>query len=108
MAEHLVTTDERAPLLLDEVTAQSDATRKRQLLEVLHQISLDRQVILFSHDDDVTEWAAANLDSARDRLVRLDRAAAARSVSGDVALEVVPAAADPMAAARAVPDAART
>jgi uncharacterized protein YhaN len=106
MAEHLVTTDERAPLLLDEVTAQSDATRKRQLLEVLHQISLDRQVILFSHDDDVAEWAAANLDSARDRLVRLDRAA--RSMSGDVALGVAPAAADQMAVAGAVPDAART
>ena len=28
MAEHLVTTDERAPLILDEVTAQSDAERK--------------------------------------------------------------------------------
>jgi hypothetical protein len=73
MAEHLVTTGERAPLLLDEVTAQSDAARKRQLLEVLHHISADRQVILFSHDDDVAQWAAEALRDDRDRLVRLDR-----------------------------------
>ena len=57
MAEHLVTTDERAPLLLDEVTAQSDAERKRQMLDVLHRLSAERQVMLFTHDDEVVAWA---------------------------------------------------
>jgi hypothetical protein len=71
MAEHLVTTDERAPLLLDEVTAQSDPERKRRMLDVLHALSADRQVILFSHDAEVVEWASQALREPRDRLVRL-------------------------------------
>ncbi|HET7082943.1 MAG TPA: AAA family ATPase [Candidatus Limnocylindria bacterium] len=71
MAEHLVTTDERAPLLLDEVTAQSDPDRKRRILDVLHALSADRQVILFSHDAEVVDWATQALTAPRDRLVRL-------------------------------------
>ena len=71
MAEHLVTTDERAPLLLDEVTAQSDPERKRRMLDVLHALSADRQVILFSHDAEVVEWAGQALTEPRDRLVRV-------------------------------------
>ncbi len=71
MAEHLVSTDETAPLLLDEVTVQSDGVRKRELLGVLQALSTDRQVILFTHDDDVINWATAALDPTRDKLVRL-------------------------------------
>ena len=71
MAEHLVSTRETAPLLLDEVTVQSDGVRKRELLAVLHALSEDRQVVLFTHDDDVVNWASATLDPARDKLVRL-------------------------------------
>ena len=72
MAEHLVTTTgERAPLLLDEVTAQSDPERKRRMLDVLHALSADRQVILFSHDQEVVKWAAESLREPRDRLVQL-------------------------------------
>lgn len=71
MAEHLVTTDEMAPLLLDEVTAQSDPERKLRMLDVLHALSADRQVILFSHDAEVMDWAALALREPRDRLVRL-------------------------------------
>ncbi len=71
MAQHLVTTDETAPLLLDEVTAQADPERRAGLLRVLHELSRERQVILFSHDDAVAAWAERSLDPARDRLVRL-------------------------------------
>lgn len=71
MAEHLVTPGEMAPLLLDEVTAQADSERKHRVLEVLHDLSTDRQVILFSHDDDVLAWAADSLAEPRDRLIRL-------------------------------------
>ena len=76
MAEHLVTTDETAPLLLDEVTAQSDPERKLRMLDVLHTLSADRQIILFSHDAEVMEWAALALREPRDRLVRLGTQAA--------------------------------
>ncbi|MEP6469913.1 MAG: hypothetical protein ABJC24_09105, partial [Chloroflexota bacterium] len=72
MAQHLVTTGETAPLLLDEVTAQSDGDRKRELLGVLHKLSGERQVVLFTHDDDVVAWAEGALHEPKDRLVRLD------------------------------------
>jgi energy-coupling factor transporter ATP-binding protein EcfA2 len=72
MAEHLVTTDESAPLLLDEVTAQSDPERKLRMLDVLHALSADRQIVLFSHDAEVMEWAALTLREPRDRLIRLE------------------------------------
>jgi len=71
MAQSLVTTTETAPLLLDEVTAQADARRTEQLLEVLRALSLERQVILFTHDERVAGWAERTLDAPRDRLVRL-------------------------------------
>ncbi|MBA3689612.1 MAG: hypothetical protein H0W81_12435, partial [Chloroflexi bacterium] len=71
MAEHLVTTGESAPLLLDEVTAQSDPERKLRMLDVLHALSADRQIVLFSHDAEVMEWARLALREPRDRLVRL-------------------------------------
>jgi ABC-type cobalamin transport system ATPase subunit len=73
MAQHLVTTGETAPLLLDEVTAQADVDRKRQLLAVLHHLSRERQVVLFSHDDDVADWADRALEAPRDAIVRLRR-----------------------------------
>jgi DNA repair exonuclease SbcCD ATPase subunit len=71
MAQHLVTTGETAPLLLDEVTAQADGERRAGLLRVLHELSRERQVVLFSHDDAVAAWAESTLVEPRDRLVRL-------------------------------------
>lgn len=71
MAQHLVKPGEVAPLLLDEVTAQSDGARKRELLDVLHELSRERQVILFSHDDDVAAWTAQALVEPRDSVVHL-------------------------------------
>jgi hypothetical protein len=38
---------------------------------VLHALSADRQVILFSHDAEVVEWASQALTEPRDRLVRM-------------------------------------
>jgi len=81
MAEHLVTTQESAPLLLDEVTAQSDPERKLRMLDVLHTLSADRQIVLFSHDAEVMEWAALALREPRDRLVRLGGAPQAETTA---------------------------
>ncbi len=76
MAQHLVTTGETAPLLLDEVTAQADEQRRAAMLGALLAMSMERQVILFTHDRDVVEWARLHLDPSRDRLIELpDRAA---------------------------------
>src|SRR3546814_11365489 len=43
MAQHLVTTGEMAPLLLDEVTAQADTDREREILDMLLALATDRQ-----------------------------------------------------------------
>ncbi len=72
MAERLVTTGEVCPLILDDVTAHCDSERKQAVLQTLHTISRERQVILFSHDREVLAWAESNLEEPRDRLVRLD------------------------------------
>ena len=77
MAQQLATTGETAPLLLDEVTVQADAERKLQLLGVLHELSAERQIILFTHDDDVIDWAARTLAGPNDRLVELRAGATA-------------------------------
>ncbi|HXQ95757.1 MAG TPA: hypothetical protein VN800_02435, partial [Candidatus Acidoferrales bacterium] len=71
MAQHLVTTGETAPLLLDEVTAQADERRKVAMLETLHAMSRERQVILFTHDREVIEWARLHLERPEDSLVEL-------------------------------------
>lgn len=61
LAEHLVKDGEVVPLLLDEVTAQADSTRRTALLELINELSESRQIILFSHDGAVFEWAQQNL-----------------------------------------------
>lgn len=78
MAQHLVSTGETAPLLLDEVTAQADPERRAGLLRVLREISHERQVVLFTHDEAVASWAERTLDGTRERLIRL----ASRTVRG--------------------------
>ena len=72
LAEHLVTTGETSPLFLDEVTAQADDGRREALLGLLHDLSRDRQVVLFTHDTRIGAWAAENVDPTRDALVNLD------------------------------------
>lgn len=61
LAEVLGNPDEPAPLLLDDVTVQSDRERTRGILEVLHDLSVEHQVVLFTQEDDVLEWARENL-----------------------------------------------
>lgn len=74
LAEHLATTGESAPVILDDVTVQSDAKRTRAMLDLLHGISVDRQVILFSQEEEVSAWAQENLANEADRLIELSGA----------------------------------
>jgi DNA repair exonuclease SbcCD ATPase subunit len=73
LARTLVSTAETAPLLLDDVTVQSDAERVGAILELLHRDSTERQVILFSQQDVVLAWARGRLTEPRDRLIELPR-----------------------------------
>ena len=72
MAEHLVTTGEPVPLLLDDPTVQADRQRTEAILDLLHELSADRQIIVFSQEDEVRAWAQANLTGTDDALIHLD------------------------------------
>lgn len=61
LAEHLSLIDERAPLVLDDVTVQSDRRRKEAILELLRDVSRERQVILFTQELEVVSWGIHNL-----------------------------------------------
>jgi DNA repair protein SbcC/Rad50 len=69
LAEHLVTTGEPAPLILDDPTVQSDASRTIAILELLHRLSAQRQVVVFSQEDTVVAWAQEHLDGPDDTVV---------------------------------------
>ncbi len=72
LAEHLAALGEPAPLVLDDVTVQCDVARTRAILDLLLGLSHDRQIVLFSQENEVLEWAEARLAGERDRLVRLE------------------------------------
>jgi DNA repair protein SbcC/Rad50 len=72
MATRLTRPGEVCPLLLDDVTVQFDNVRTEALLGVLHAISEERQVILFTQEDYVLAWAKKNLQASIDCLRILD------------------------------------
>ncbi len=72
MVQHLTRRGEVCPLLLDEVTVQSDAARTAAMLELLHEMSRERQVVLFTQEDHVRAWAETHLQEPQNRLVVLD------------------------------------
>lgn len=70
IAEILTNEGANCPLLLDDATVQSDPVRTRAVLDVLHEASADHQIIVFSQEVVVSEWAEQNL-TERDALVTL-------------------------------------
>jgi len=70
MAEILTTEGTRCPLLVDDATVQSDPRRTLAILDVLHEVSREHQVVLLSQEDDVANWAQSSL-GPRDRLLSL-------------------------------------
>ncbi len=72
LVQYLTEPDEICPLILDDVTVQSDSTRTRAILDTLLAISRERQVILFSQEDEVLEWAEENLRDGAHSLVSLN------------------------------------
>jgi exonuclease SbcC len=71
LAEHLTKEGEATPLILDDVTVQSDGVRTARILETLHDVARHHQVILLSQEDDVLDWARRELAEPRDRLIEL-------------------------------------
>ena len=73
LAQHLST--EPCPLLLDDVTVQADDVRTRAVLDLLLQLSADRQIVVFAQDAVVARWARERLGE-RDALHELTQVAA--------------------------------
>ena len=71
LSRHLTKEDEVCPLILDDVVSASDAPRKRVVLETLLAISESTQVVLFTHEDDVRDWARARLATPVHRLTEI-------------------------------------
>lgn len=72
MAKHLAITGETCPLIFDDVTVQCDSIRKSAALDLLHAVSRERQVIVFSQEEEVLAWAQANLREPQGHVARLD------------------------------------
>lgn len=72
LAEHLVSGNETAPLVLDDVTVQFDHDRTESILDLLHEASTERQVVVFTQEEAVVAWAARRLSGPRDALIRLE------------------------------------
>lgn len=69
LAQHLTTTNETCPLLLDDVTVQADDERARQVLDLLLRLSEQRQIVLFAQESTVAAWAAQNLTGKPEHLL---------------------------------------
>jgi uncharacterized protein YhaN len=50
-------------LILDDVTVHADSARTTAILALLLQVSAERQVILFTQEDQVADWACVHLTS---------------------------------------------
>lgn len=85
MGEHLAVQTETAPLFLDEVTAQSDPGRAREIMSTLQTLSQDRQVVVFTHDPAIAEWAERHLTAPRDQLIRVEQLPLGAASAGDPA-----------------------
>lgn len=62
---------ETAPLILDDVTTQSDSTRTAAVMELLHELSTEHQIVLFTQEDEVVTWAHEHRDPDRDTIIAL-------------------------------------
>ncbi len=71
LAARLTAGHDTCPLLLDDVTVHADPERTRRMLELLHRLSDERQIVLFAHQAQVREWAYARFDGERDALIEL-------------------------------------
>lgn len=75
LAEVVCDPSESCPLILDDVAVHADAQRTDALLQLASELAGSRQVIWFSQENEVLEWARLHLDSERDRLITLGRVA---------------------------------
>ncbi len=74
LAEALGNKKESAPLFLDDATVHCDTDRTIRFLSLLLTLSEERQIVVFSQEEEVRHWAEGRLvGDARHRLIELDR-----------------------------------
>jgi exonuclease SbcC len=71
LADHLTRGHDTCPLLLDDVTVHADAARTRGILDLLLDVSTDRQVVVFTQEEQVAVWAHQHLTGPRHAIVEL-------------------------------------
>jgi exonuclease SbcC len=71
LARHLTTAGVSCPLLLDDVTVQADSKRTAAILDLLHELSADQQIIVFGQEEQVADWARQNLTGPDDAVVEV-------------------------------------
>ena len=72
LAEALGDKKESAPLFLDDATVHIDTGRTMRFLELLLALSQERQIVVFSQEEEVRAWAEDRLvGDARHRLIEL-------------------------------------
>ncbi|MBO0703062.1 MAG: hypothetical protein J2P38_09030, partial [Candidatus Dormibacteraeota bacterium] len=76
LVEHLTGHGESAPILFDEVTVHADEVRTGALLSLLHRISQTHQVVVFTQESAVRDWALQALTPGHDQLLELPAPAA--------------------------------
>ncbi len=84
LAEALGDKKESAPLFLDDATVHIDTGRTMRFLELLLALSQERQIVVFSQEEEVRAWAEGRLVAdARHRLIELDRQGCPVEPDGD-------------------------
>jgi energy-coupling factor transporter ATP-binding protein EcfA2 len=74
LGRHLAGIRTPVPLLLDDVTSGADEDRLFRILDRLHMIAQQRQVVVFAHDPTTTVWARQQIENGRRiHLIRLRR-----------------------------------
>ena len=71
LVRHMCSAGEPSPIFLDDPTVQSDSGRTIAILDVLEQLSEDHQIILFTQEEEVREWAQARKGSAAVRFIEI-------------------------------------
>lgn len=72
LAEHLTKPGELCPLILDDVVVHADDERAAQLLALVRTAAEERQIVLFTHQTRVRDWARAELHPPAHSLIELD------------------------------------
>lgn len=71
LADHLTRGHDTCPLLLDDVTVHADAARTRDILDLLLHISTERQIVVFTQEEQVAAWAHQYLTGPEHAIVNL-------------------------------------